>query len=100
VGINELRFDWAFLQWVVMAVVGVYTWLIGRQSASQKELLELRTRITTVEAQIKSVPTQSQITELIAKLSRTEAQMHGMQEQIAATYRRTENIEAYLLQKK
>ena len=57
-------------------------------------------RITTVEAQIKSVPTQSQITELIAKLSRTEAQMHGMQEQIAATYRRTENIEAYLLQKK
>ncbi|HBQ2443092.1 TPA: DUF2730 domain-containing protein, partial [Klebsiella pneumoniae] len=50
--------------------------------------------------QIKSVPTQSQITELIAKLSRTEAQMHGMQEQIAATYRRTENIEAYLLQKK
>ena len=66
----------------------------------QKELLELRTRITTVEAQIKSVPTQSQITELIAKLSRTEAQMHGMQEQIAATYRRTENIEAYLLQKK
>ncbi|HBQ0268353.1 TPA: DUF2730 family protein [Klebsiella pneumoniae] len=83
-----------------MAVVGVYTWLIGRQSASQKELLELRTRITTVEAQIKSVPTQSQITELIAKLSRTEAQMHMMQEQIAATYRRTENIEAYLLQKK
>ncbi|MBS6189291.1 MAG: hypothetical protein KH576_10095, partial [Haemophilus parainfluenzae] len=56
VGINELRFDWAFLQWAVMAVVGVYTWLIGRQSASQKELLELRTRITTVEAQIKSVP--------------------------------------------
>ena len=50
-GINELRFDWAFLQWAVMAVVGVYTWLIGRQSASQKELLELRTRITTVEAQ-------------------------------------------------
>ncbi|HAT2880312.1 MULTISPECIES: DUF2730 family protein [Enterobacterales] len=99
-GINELRFDWAFLQWVVMAVVGVYTWLIGRQSASQKELLELRTRITTVEAQIKSVPTQSQITELIAKLSRTEAQMTGMQEQMAATYRRTENIEAYLLQKK
>ncbi|MGE0972883.1 hypothetical protein ACQFN5_26800 [Klebsiella sp. WOUb02] len=36
-GINELRFDWAFLQWVVMAVVGIYTWLIGRQSASQKE---------------------------------------------------------------
>lgn len=98
--INELRFDWAFLQWAVMAVVGIYTWLIGRQSASQKELLELRTRITTLEAQVKQVPTQSQITELISKLSRAEAQMHGMQEQMAATYRRTENIEAYLLQKK
>ncbi|HHF7579367.1 DUF2730 family protein [Klebsiella variicola] len=99
-GINELRFDWAFLQWVVMAVVGVYTWLIGRQSASQKELLELRTRLTTLEVQVKSVPTQSQITELIRKLSSTEAHLQGMQEQMSATARRTENIESYLLQKK
>lgn len=99
-GIDELRFDWAFLQWVVMAVVGVYTWLIGRQSASQKELLELRTRLTTLEVQVKSVPTQSQITELIGKLSSTEAYLTGMKEQMSATARRTENIEAYLLQNK
>ncbi|HIE4801231.1 TPA: DUF2730 family protein [Serratia marcescens] len=97
---NELRFDWEFLKWAVVTVLAFYTWLIGRQSASQKELLELRTRLTTLEAQVKQVPTQSQITELISKLSRAEAQMHGMQEQMAATYRRTENIESYLLQKK
>lgn len=97
---NELRFDWEFLKWAVLSVLAIYTWLIGRQSASQKELLELRTRLTTLEAQVKSVPTQSQITELIAKLSRTEATMQGMQDQIAATYRRAENIESYLLNKK
>ncbi|CAI2420090.1 DUF2730 family protein [Serratia liquefaciens] len=97
---NELRFDWEFLKWAVVSVLAFYTWLIGRQSASQKELLELRTRITTLEAQVKQVPTQSQITELIAKLSRNEAQMQGMQDQIAATYRRAENIESYLLNKK
>ncbi|RLM23705.1 DUF2730 domain-containing protein [Brenneria alni] len=83
-----------------MAVVGVYTWLIGRQSASQKELLELRTRITTLEAQVAQVPTQSQITELISKLSHTQAQLLGMSEQIAAISRRTETINDYLLQTK
>jgi len=46
---NELTFNWQFLQWVVMAVVGVYSWLIGRQSASQKELLDLRIRVTQIE---------------------------------------------------
>lgn len=99
-GINDLSFNWQFLQWAVMAVVGVYTWLIGRQSASQKELLELRTRITTLEAQVAQVPTQSQITELISKLSHTQAQLLGMGQQIAAISRRTETINDYLLQTK
>ena len=49
---NELTFNWQFLQWAVMAVVGVYSWLIGRQSASQKELLDLRIRITQLEEKI------------------------------------------------
>ncbi|KHS86528.1 MULTISPECIES: DUF2730 family protein [Enterobacterales] len=99
-GINELSFNWQFLQWVVMGVVGIYTWLIGRQSASQQELLELRTRITTLEAQVKQVPTQAQITELISNLSRTEAGLKGMGDQITAISRRTETINEYLLKTK
>ncbi|UUE71107.1 DUF2730 family protein [Pectobacterium aroidearum] len=98
-GINELSFNWQFLQWIVMAVVGVYTWLIGRQSASQQELLELRTRITTLEAQVKQVPTQAQVTELISNLSRTEAGLNGLMSQVTAISRRTETINDYLLQK-
>ncbi|WP_252147266.1 DUF2730 family protein, partial [Escherichia coli] len=100
VGINDLSFNWQFLQWALMAVVGVYTWLIGRQSASQQELLELRTRITTLEAQVKQVPTQAQITDLISNLSRTEASLKGLAEQITAISRRTETINDYLLQNK
>ncbi|HAT1683670.1 TPA: DUF2730 family protein [Klebsiella oxytoca] len=98
--INDLRFDWAFLQWVVMAVVGVYTWLIGRQSASQRELLELRTRLTALESHIASMPTQTQITELISKLSHSEAQLSGMTEQFSAITRRLETINNFLLQNK
>ncbi|MCH5051188.1 DUF2730 family protein [Pectobacterium aquaticum] len=100
VGINELSFNWQFLQWIVMAVVGVYTWLIGRQSASQQELLELRTRITTLEAQVKQVPTQAQVTELISNLSRTEAGLNGLMSQVTTISRRTETINDYLLQNK
>ncbi|EGL4349460.1 DUF2730 family protein [Salmonella enterica] len=98
--INDLRFDWAFLQWAVMAVVGIYTWLIGRQSASQRELLELRTRLTALESQIASMPSQAQITELISKLSHTEAQLTGLNEQFAAVSRRLETINNFLLQNK
>ncbi|ECG5643222.1 DUF2730 family protein [Salmonella enterica subsp. enterica serovar Poona] len=98
--INDLRFDWAFLQWAVMAVVGVYTWLIGRQSASQRELLELRTRLTALESHIASMPTQTQITELISKLSHSEAQLSGMSEQFATVSRRLETINNFLLQNK
>lgn len=99
-GINELNFDWSFLQWVVMAVVGVYTWLIGRQSASAQELLDLRTRIVRLEEQIAQMPTQAQVTDLISKLSRTEAQMNGLNEQFGTVLRRLESINSFLLQNK
>lgn len=97
---EELSFSWSMLQWAVLSVIGVYTWLIGRQSASAREMLELRTRLTTLEAQIAQMPTQSQVTELISKLSRTEAQLSSLSEQFSGVARRLETINSYLLQHK
>ncbi|ECW0050642.1 DUF2730 family protein [Salmonella enterica subsp. enterica] len=99
-GISELNFDWNFLQWVVMAVVGVYTWLIGRQSASGQELMDLRTRIVRLEEQIAQVPTQKQVADMMSKLSSAEAHMSGLSEKFDVVSRRLESINNFLLQNK
>lgn len=99
-GISELNFDWNFLQWVVMAVVGVYTWLIGRQSASGQELMDLRTRIVRLEEQIAQVPTQKQVADMMSKLSSAEAHMSGLNEKFDVVSRRLESINNFLLQNK
>lgn len=97
---NELTFNWQFLQWVVMAVVGVYSWLIGRQSASQKELLDLRIRVTQVEETVKSLPTQHQVTKLIEKLSSNEATLNQLSDRLSGLSHQLDNINQFLLKNK
>ncbi|MCO6555734.1 MULTISPECIES: DUF2730 family protein [Gilliamella] len=97
---NELTFNWQFLQWAVMAVVGVYSWLIGRQSASQKELLDLRIRVTQVEETVKSLPTQHQVTKLIEKLSSNEATLNQLSDRLSGLSRQLDNINQFLLKNK
>lgn len=97
---NELTFNWQFLQWVVMAVVGVYSWLIGRQSASQKELLDLRIRITQLEENVKSLPTQQHVTKLIEKLSSNEATLTQLSDRLSGLSHQLNNINQFLLKTK
>lgn len=97
---NELTFNWQFLQWVVMAVVGVYSWLIGRQSASQKELLDLRIRITQLEETVKSLPTQQHVTKLIEKLSSNEATLTQLSDRLSGLSHQLNNINQFLLKTK
>lgn len=97
---SEITFDGKFLQWVVMTVVGVYSWLIGRQSASHNEVLELRTRITTIEANIAALPTQQQVTQLIEKLSHNEAALSGVSDRLTGLSQQLNNINQFLLKSK
>ncbi|WP_334320122.1 DUF2730 family protein [Gilliamella apicola] len=97
---NEITFNWQFLQWVVMAVVGVYSWLIGRQSASQKELLDLRIRITQLEETVKSLPTQQHVTKLIEKLSSNEATLTQLSDRLSGLSHQLNNINQFLLKTK
>ena len=52
---TDMTFNFEAMRWLVLSAIGVYTWIIGRQSASAAELLELRTRLTTLEAQMAQV---------------------------------------------
>lgn len=67
---TDMTFSFEAMRWIVLTAIGIYAWFIGRQSASSAELLELRTRLTTLEAQMARVPSQSQLHELVATVAR------------------------------
>lgn len=90
---TDMTFSFEAVRWLVVSVIGVYAWFIGRQSASAAELLELRTRLTTLEAQMAQVPSQAQLHELVATVAGLSARM----EPVA---RSVDRIENYLLNQK
>ena len=71
-----------------------------RQSASATELLELRTRITTLEAQMAQIPSQEQLHELVAKLERMAGSIETVAARIEPLTRSVDRVENYLLNQK
>lgn len=98
--INEINFSFEATRWLVTGAIGIYSWLIGRQAASAKELLELRTRITTLEAEMRQTPSNTQITSLIGKLERLDARLEGVVDDIQPLSRALDRINDYLLNSK
>jgi len=100
VSVDDVSFSFEATKWIVITVIGVYSWLVGRQAASGKELLELRTRITTLEAEMRQVPNNSQLNELMGRLERLDARLEGVVDNIAPLGRSLDRINDYLLQHK
>ncbi|CAM5457734.1 hypothetical protein TMEC54S_03493 [Thauera mechernichensis] len=98
--IEQLHFGFGTMQWIVIGVIGIYSWLIGRQAASAKELLELRTRITTLEAEMRAVPSHNQLNELMGRLERLDAKLEGVTDSMQPLARSLDRINDYLLQHK
>lgn len=96
---EELQFSWQVLQWAVLSAIGIYSWIVGRQSASNRELLELGPA-ASIEAQVAQMPTQRQVSILLEKLSSTEASITGMNNQMSGMASRLETINNYLLNTK
>lgn len=94
---TEMQFSFEAVRWIVMAALGVYAWFIGRQAASAAELLELRTRITTLEVEMKQVPSQQQLHELSSSLARLVGSVEAVGERITPIARGLDRVEGYLL---
>ncbi len=98
--ITEMTFDFEGMKWLVMAVIGIYTWFIGRQSASAAELLELRTRLITLEAKMAQVPSQAQLHELVASVAKLSGTVETVAARIEPVARSVDRVENYLLNNK
>lgn len=95
-----MQFNFEAVRWLVTSAIGFYAWLIGRQSASAKELLELRTRLTTLEAEIKQVPSQTQLHELVAQITRVSGSVEAVAARMEPMGRSLDRVESYLLHQK
>ena len=97
---TDMTFSFEAVRWIVLTAIGIYAWFIGRQSASSAELLELRTRLTTLEERMRQVPPQKDFHEMAVRL----AQMAGAVEVVAARIeplsRSVDLMNDYLLNKK
>lgn len=94
--LNEMSFSFQAVQWLVVTVLAIYTWLTNRQAASAKELLELRTSIVALEEHVRHMPDHTAITELLGDMKAVRAQLDGMQ----AISRAVDRINDYLLREK
>lgn len=95
--LNDLGFSFADVQWLLMAAIAIYTWVIGRASASNKEVVELRERVVAIEVDMKNMPSEASVRELIGRLERLTAYNEGTKTQLDAVQHSVNRINDFLL---
>ena len=95
--LNELNIGFQTVQWLILTVLGVYTWLTNRQAASAQELLELRTRIVALEEHVRHLPDQTAVTDLLGDMKAVRAELTGVKDALAPLSRSLDRINDYLL---
>lgn len=97
---ETLKFSFQEAHWVVITILGLYTWFINKQSASAKEMLDLRLRVVEVENAIKDMPSKLEIARLEGQLDSVKAQLNAANTSIQNVQRGVTRIENYLLDNK
>ncbi|EIK71835.1 hypothetical protein PseBG33_3495 [Pseudomonas synxantha BG33R] len=98
--LNELNFGFQTVQWLILTVLGIYTWMTKRQAASGQELLDLRVRIVALEEQIRHLPDQAAFTNLLGDMKAMRAEVSGVKDALAPLARSLDRINDYLLREK
>ncbi|MDR7024377.1 DUF2730 family protein [Pseudomonas peli] len=100
--------DWDFItragQFVFTVVIGLYSLLAARRSASTAEAQALdkrlnnhHTRIVTVEQQLIHLPDAKQMSDLAGDMKAVKAELAGVARELAPLARALDRINDYLL---
>jgi len=94
---ENMQFGFETVRWLVVTAIGVYAWFIGRQSASAKEFLELRTRIMQLEGEMAQIPKHQEFHELALKVERLDVSIKGINQHLAEMRASVRRIEDWLM---
>lgn len=61
---ETLKFNFSEANWIVTTILGIYIWFINKQSASAKEMLDLRMRVVELENAVKDMPSKVDVENL------------------------------------
>lgn len=84
---ETLKLSFSEAHWIVITILGLYTWFINKQSASSKEMLDLRVRVVELENAVKDMPSKVDVENLRGQLNSLNKQMDSVQHGV----RRIEN---------
>jgi len=95
---ESMQFGFETVRWLVVTAIGIYAWFIGRQSASAKEMLDLRTRIIKMESEIQQIPKHHEFHELALKFERMDVSVRAVNQHLSELGRSVRRIEDYLME--
>ncbi len=87
-------------QWIVMTVLFLYTWFNNKQSASAKEMLDIRLRVTELESIVKDMPDKIEIARLEGQIETVKSQLNSANSNIEKVHVGVRRIEDWLIANK
>ncbi len=90
---ETLKFSFSEAHWIVITVLALYTWFINKQSASAKEMLDLRLRVVEVENAIKDMPSKLEIARLEGEMRQLNEKIGGTNDRIVLTNKSLDKVE-------
>lgn len=97
---EEASFSLKTVQWIVMDVLAIYTWLSNRQAASAQEMMVMRARIIALEENLRHLPDHSAVANLLGDMKAMRAELTGVKDVLAPLSRQLDRMNDYLLREK
>lgn len=97
---ESIKFSFSEAHWIVITVLALYTWFINKQSASAKEMLDIRLRVTELESAVKDMPSKLEIARLEGQIETIKTQLNSANTNISQVQRGVARIENWLIENK
>lgn len=98
--IDDMEFGIGAVQWLLMGVIAVYTWIVQRASASNAEVVAVRERVVALEVEMKNMPSEATVRELISQLSAIAAHGQATKQQLEGVQQSVNRINDFLLNRR
>lgn len=97
---ESVKFSFQEAHWIVITVLALYTWFINKQSASAKEMLDIRLRVVELESAVKDMPSKLEIARLEGQIETIKTQLNSANNNIGQVQRGVSRIEQWLIDNK